>query len=135
MPYGHSYNEKSRANDLALASALANQTLSLSNGSDTENNETLTVYPLQKQITVPPVILVITVVAIIISDFCADGLQNPSRAYLLDVCPEGREILIARIILIFGVRNSDEHDLVVGTRRTAISLESSTVSEHFILNL
>lgn len=34
-------------------------------------------------------ILIIIVLAIAMADFCADALQSPSRAYLLDVCNEG----------------------------------------------
>jgi len=87
LPYGSSYNEH-KGND--LETQITNQTLLLFN--DTirgEKNGTLNSNFIDKQITVPTGVLVLTILAIVLSDFCADGLQNPSRAYLLDVCPEG----------------------------------------------
>lgn len=34
-------------------------------------------------------VIVFTIIGIVVADYCADALQNPSRAYLLDVCSEG----------------------------------------------
>lgn len=34
-------------------------------------------------------VIVLTIIGIVVADYCADALQNPSRAYLLDVCDEG----------------------------------------------
>lgn len=33
--------------------------------------------------------IIVTVVGIVITDYTSDALQNPSRAYLLDVCRIG----------------------------------------------
>ncbi|XP_065203859.1 proton-associated sugar transporter A-like isoform X1 [Planococcus citri] len=33
-------------------------------------------------------VIVFTILGIVVGDYCADALQNPSRAYLLDVCSE-----------------------------------------------
>jgi hypothetical protein len=96
LPYGNSYSEN-RAN--SLVTDISNQTSLLSNSTESGKNETFSIHLPQKQLTVPLGILVLTVVAIVVSDFCADGLQNPSRAYLLDVCPEGRVVLCRNILL------------------------------------
>lgn len=39
-------------------------------------------------------IIMLAILGIVIADHFADNLQNPSRAYLLDVCSEGIFILI-----------------------------------------
>lgn len=39
--------------------------------------------------SVPGWVIFVTIVGIVIADHCADACQNPSRAYLLDVCNEG----------------------------------------------
>lgn len=33
-------------------------------------------------------VIVLTIIGIVMADYLSDGLQNPSRAYLLDVCEE-----------------------------------------------
>lgn len=43
----------------------------------------------KEQSTTSKEILIVIVLAIAMADFCADALQSPSRAYLLDVCNEG----------------------------------------------
>lgn len=35
------------------------------------------------------VAIVITIIGVVIADYTSDALQNPSRAYLLDVCRTG----------------------------------------------
>ena len=41
------------------------------------------------QVTLRHVAIVITVIGVVIADYTSDALQNPSRAYLLDVCRTG----------------------------------------------
>lgn len=49
-------------------------------------------------------IIILTVFGIVIADHFADALQNPSRAYLLDVCQEGndRNLYVVKIIRYLG---------------------------------
>lgn len=34
--------------------------------------------------------ILVTIVGIVLTDYTSDALQNPSRAYLLDVCRAGK---------------------------------------------
>lgn len=40
--------------------------------------------------TTQHIAIIITVVGVVIADYTSDALQNPSRAYLLDVCRAGK---------------------------------------------